>query len=136
MKNMKILLNTHPTAFQNPGGAELKVLKTKQYLAKKGYDAKIYYLLNDKIDDFDVVHNFTMNVGCFDFCSLVKSKKKPLALSTIYWDMNIIHKKGTKVDFNDKLAAFSARTLDKISTVDSYFLNLFRKTDFLARIYG
>ncbi len=85
---MKVLFNTYPTAFQFPGGGELILQKMHSHLRKKGIDVKLFDQWNDRIPDFDVLHNFGV-VGSTE--AVVRSAKEsnvPVAVHTIYWPMN------------------------------------------------
>ena len=57
---MKILFNTYPTAFQNPGGGEVIILKLKEYLEKKGHTVDLFNQWEHKIVDYDLVHEFSL----------------------------------------------------------------------------
>lgn len=56
---MKILFDTYPTAFQNPGGGEIIILKLKQHLEKKGISVDLFNPWQHKIMDYDLIHYFS-----------------------------------------------------------------------------
>jgi glycosyltransferase involved in cell wall biosynthesis len=49
--------------------------------------------------------------------------------------MSEINKRGTKVNFNDRIISLSSGTLDAVSKLDQKTLKLFNKADILARLY-
>ena len=56
---MKILYTTYYHAFQNPGGGEVVLLKSKMALEKLGVNIELFNPWNHKIKDFDLIHNFS-----------------------------------------------------------------------------
>jgi len=84
---MKVLFNTQPAAFQSQifGGAEIQLLKTKEYLEKLGVKVKFFDLYNDKVEDFDILHNFGMSRDTNFLCNVAKKMNTKIALSSIYW---------------------------------------------------
>ncbi len=56
---MKILFNTYIHAFQNPGGGETVLLKTKEALEKKGITVDLFDQWKMKISDYDIMHDFS-----------------------------------------------------------------------------
>jgi len=57
---MKILFNTYQYAFQNAGGGEIVLLKTKEYLEKRGHEVHLFDKWKHKIRDYDIVHDFSL----------------------------------------------------------------------------
>lgn len=55
---MRIAFYVYPTAFQSPGGGEVLLLKTKEYLEREGAQVKLLDPWHDKLDDFDILHTF------------------------------------------------------------------------------
>lgn len=55
---MKVAFYVYPTAFQNPGGGEVQLLKTKEALEKLGVPIKLFDIWNDRLRDFDILHVF------------------------------------------------------------------------------
>ena len=81
---MKVLMNTIPTSFQVLGGGGIVALKTKQYLEKEGINVKLFNYWEDKIKDYDILHNIGTGSSCFDVIESAHSQKVPIALTTIY----------------------------------------------------
>jgi len=84
---MKVLFNMHPAGFQTRifGGAQVQLLKTKEYLKKKGINVKNFDMYDDKVEDFDIFHNFEMNRDTYMLYSQAKEQGVKIALSSIYW---------------------------------------------------
>jgi len=80
---MRVLLNIHQTAFQNPGGGEIVVLKHYEHLRKLGADVELFDQWKTKIKLFDVVHCF----GSLEtrFWKEVKAQGVKLVVTPIIW---------------------------------------------------
>lgn len=86
VKNPRALYSTHPLAFQIYGGAEIQLLKTKEYIEKTGKcSIKLFDMFNDRIKDYDILHNFMMYDDCLRLVQTAKSMGTKIALSPIYW---------------------------------------------------
>lgn len=95
MKKMRVLYSTYPTAFNFFGGGEIQLLKTKQYVEKTRENCfiKLFYIL-DRLEEYDILHNFSMAPDCLSLCKMAKVKEVKIALSPIYWESNDIEKLG------------------------------------------
>ncbi|MFA6635566.1 MAG: glycosyltransferase [Candidatus Omnitrophota bacterium] len=82
---MRVLFYSYPSAFQNPGGGEVQLDKTMQYLRQAGVDVKKFDQWNDKLEDFDIFHVFGSVKDCLGLVRTAKSKGVKIALSTIFW---------------------------------------------------
>lgn len=82
---MKIIFNTYPVAFQCPGGGEVQLLKSKEALERRGHEVILFDQWNHSLEDADVVHQFSVQGGIYNFCSYVHGKRIPLVLSPILW---------------------------------------------------
>jgi hypothetical protein len=84
---IKVLFYTEPTAFQIFGGAEIQMLKTKEYLERTSSHVKVKFfdMFNDKLDDYDILHCFHLRSECLSLCKLAKEMGLKVVLSTIYW---------------------------------------------------
>ena len=81
---MKILFNNSNIGFQHPGGGEVLLLKTKEYLEKAGIKVKLFNPWEDKLNDFDLLHNFGKSNNCYDVVNFAHLQKVPIALTPIY----------------------------------------------------
>ena len=109
---MKILFNTHNIAFQNPGGGEIQLLKTKEYLKKEGIQVKNFNKFEDKIKDYDILHNFTILSDCYDTLKYAHQNKILIALSTIWWP-STEYALNSDQSFKDKLKTLSYILINK-----------------------
>jgi len=87
---MKVLMNTMPTSFQAIGGGGIVALKTAEYLRKRKINVKLFNYWQDKISDYDILHNVGTAAVCYDVINSAYSQKIPVALTTIY-DFHSIH---------------------------------------------
>ena len=106
---MKILFNSNNSGFQAPGGGEILLLKTKEFLEKKGIKIKLFDQWYDKISDYDIFHNFGLSNNCYDIINAAYNKKVPIAITPIYaWpSVRYAIKSGVPVRQRISLAAYS-----------------------------
>jgi glycosyltransferase involved in cell wall biosynthesis len=81
---MNVLFNCNNTAFQSPGGGEILLLKTKEFLNKEKVNVKLFDQWNDKLQDFNILHNFGLSKNCYDLINITNVKKIPIVLTPIY----------------------------------------------------
>ena len=75
--NVKVLFNTHSTAYQMFGGMEVQMINTKLHLEKLGIFVKNYDMYNDKLDNFDILHTFgSYSYETVPMVNLMKNKNK------------------------------------------------------------
>jgi glycosyltransferase involved in cell wall biosynthesis len=86
---MKVLYFTYPTAFNFFGGGEIQLLKTKEYIEKVRKDCyiKLFDLFQDKLDQYEILHNFSMSSDCLSLCKMAKMKNVKIAISPIFWSI-------------------------------------------------
>jgi glycosyltransferase involved in cell wall biosynthesis len=82
---MKIAFYSYPSAFQNPGGGEVQLLKTKEHLEKMGMEVRLFDQWSDKFDDYDVLHIFGSVKDCVGLMKTARNKNMKIALSSIFW---------------------------------------------------
>ncbi len=85
---MKVLFYTYPTAFQNPGGGEIVLLKTKKHLESFGCQIDLFNLWETKISEYDIVHCFASTTYPFWFA--VRDYKKKLVVTPTFYPFNNI----------------------------------------------
>ncbi len=80
---MKILFNTHPFAFQNPGGGEIIMEKLRLYLMDRGHQVDFFSFHESLLSDYDIVHHFstidTMMWSYYPVASI------PFVLTPTHW---------------------------------------------------
>jgi len=82
---MAIYFYLYPSAFQNPGGGEVQLLKTKQYLEKQGIKISLYDQWRDRFEKGDLLHVFGSVKYCHGLMRTAKEVGVKLVLSTIAW---------------------------------------------------
>lgn len=82
---MKVAFYVYPTAFQNPGGGEVQLLKTKEYLERAGVSVKLFDTWTDKLRDFDILHVFGSVKDALPMMEEAKLAGIKVVLSTICW---------------------------------------------------
>ena len=64
---MKVLFNTYPTAMLTPGGGEIQLHKSREYLIRLGVEVELFDMWSGDFGDCDVVHMFSARGGALDF---------------------------------------------------------------------
>ena len=82
---MAIYYYVYPSAFQNPGGGEVQLLKTKEYLEKRGLVIRLYDQWRDKLQKGDLLHVFGSVKYCYGLMRTAKEAGTKILLSTISW---------------------------------------------------
>ncbi|MEI7751819.1 MAG: glycosyltransferase [Candidatus Omnitrophota bacterium] len=82
---MKIAFYVYPTAFQNPGGGEVQLLKSKEYLEKAGVSVKLFDPWQDKLESFDILHTFGSVKEALPMMEAARQAGIKNVLSTICW---------------------------------------------------
>jgi glycosyltransferase involved in cell wall biosynthesis len=62
---MKIGITTYPTAFQSKGGLEVHIKQTLAGLLALGVDARIVDPYHERLQDYDLIHQFSLNHSSF-----------------------------------------------------------------------
>ncbi|WPX08898.1 glycosyltransferase family 4 protein [Anaerocellum danielii] len=120
---MKVLFVTPPLAFQNLGGGEIQMLKTKKYLEKLfKLEIEIFDVVNTRLNDYDIIHFFGSEYILFPLVSAAKNLKKKVIISSIFFD--------NKHFFTYKIATFISKRLPfRTSVLDR--LELLKLADFV-----
>jgi len=82
---MKIAFTVYPVAFQSPGGGEILLLKTKEYLEKEGVKVKLFDTWHDKLRDFDILHTFGSVKDSLRLMESARQAGIKNVLSTVCW---------------------------------------------------
>lgn len=120
---MKVLFNCNTTGFQSPGGGEVQLLKTKEYLEKNKINVKLFDQWKDKINDYDIVHNFGKSNNCYDVINFAKLQNIRVALTPIYNWPSIKYSLNEVGGFKNKL-----KLLIYLSIKNNSMFNSFSKT--------
>jgi glycosyltransferase involved in cell wall biosynthesis len=83
---MKVLFQSRTNLFDAPGGDMVQMLKTKEFLEKKGIHVDISLDFEPDLSNYDVVHLFNLMEPQDIYRQMVNAKRqnKKIALSTIY----------------------------------------------------
>jgi glycosyltransferase involved in cell wall biosynthesis len=83
---MKVLFQTRTNLFHAPGGDMVQILKTKEFLEKKGVEVDISLDFEPNLEKYDLVHLFNLMEPQDIYLQLANAKRqnKKIALSTIY----------------------------------------------------
>ena len=82
---IKVAFYVYPTAFQSPGGGEVLLLKTKEYLEKAGVSVKLFDPWNDKLEAFDILHTFGSVKDALPMMEAARCAGIKNVLSTVCW---------------------------------------------------
>ena len=82
----KIVFNSWPGAFFNPGGGEVQLLESKNELIKIGYSVKMFNQWQPSID-CDIYHQFSIELGTECVLKEYKKKGKKIVISPIMWNL-------------------------------------------------
>ncbi|WP_114327632.1 glycosyltransferase family 4 protein [Candidatus Colwellia aromaticivorans] len=80
---MRIALISYPMLFQKKGGLQIQVQETLTALCALGVDAKIFDTLNDKLEDFDILHVFGLANGNESIIKVAKELGLKVVLSPL-----------------------------------------------------
>lgn len=75
----------YPSAFQNPGGGEILLLKTKEYLEKQGVKVHLFNQWTDRFQPGDILHVFGSVKEALGLMRIAKSKGVKIVHSPIIW---------------------------------------------------
>lgn len=84
-RQIRVAFFVYPSAFQNIGGGEILLLKTKEYLEKKGVYCKLFDIWNDKLDNFDILHVFGAIKDCLGLMLTARNKGVKVVLDPIFF---------------------------------------------------
>ncbi len=82
---LRVLFNTHPSAFFVPGGGEVQLRETRDHLAKQGVRVDLFDMWQPDVERYDLVHMFSAFGGALPFHEHVRARGVPLVLSPILW---------------------------------------------------
>ena len=77
-------MSCNNSAFQAPGGGEILLLKTMEFLIKQGVNVKLFDQWHDKLQDYDILHNYGLSNNCYDLIKVAHNKKVPVAITPVY----------------------------------------------------
>jgi len=81
---LRVLFITYQMAMQTPGGGEIQLLKTKEYLERLGLAVKLFDQWTDRFNDYDVVHCFSKHT--WQIWPWITEAGSKLIVSPVYWE--------------------------------------------------
>lgn len=93
---MRVLMQSRQNLFTLPGGDTIQLLKTKEYLERRGVNVDISTELEPDLSEYDIVHlfNLTRVQETYFQARNAKKQNKKIILSTIYWPSDEFERKG------------------------------------------
>jgi glycosyltransferase involved in cell wall biosynthesis len=82
---MKVAFFTYPSAFQNVGGGEIQLLKTREYLEKRGVQVDLFDPWKGKVEEYDILHIFGSVKDCLPLAGVAKTRGVKVATSPVLW---------------------------------------------------
>jgi len=82
---MKVAFFTFPSAFQDFGGGEIQLLKTKEYLEKEGVSVDLFDPWRSRLEDYDILHVFSSAKDCLSLAQVAKRRKVRVVNSPVFW---------------------------------------------------
>jgi glycosyltransferase involved in cell wall biosynthesis len=82
---MRVAFFVYPWATQSPGGGEILLLKTKEFLEKSGISVTLFNQWEHKLKDFDILHVFGSVKDCLGLMQAAKRAGVKVVLSPIFW---------------------------------------------------
>lgn len=127
-QHIKVAFFAYPSAFQNIGGGEILLLKTKEYLEKEGVFCKLFDMWNDKLSDFDILHVIGTVKDALGLMQTAKNKGLKIVIDPVFFSTfeRAMHEHGGIV----RKTIACARHLTKV--VVPYFPSSRRKMMLLA----
>lgn len=125
---MRVLMLNRPDALTAPGGDTVQMLKTQAALRELGVEVETSLASKPDVDRFDVVHVFNAQAvampHAWEQVLYVKQRRKPLALSPIYydsaeqdaWQPGLLGPSGLR----SRLATYLARVLARRFRIDLF----------------
>lgn len=84
-RQIKVALFTYPSAFQNIGGGEILLLKTKEYLQREGVAVKLFDMWHDALEDFDILHVVSSVKFCLGLIQTAKNKGIKVVITPVFF---------------------------------------------------
>ncbi|MFH0732441.1 MAG: glycosyltransferase [Candidatus Omnitrophota bacterium] len=82
---IRVAFFVYPSAFQNLGGGEILLLKTKEYLEKLGVYVRLFDIWNDTLENFDILHIFGAVKDCLGLMQTAKNKGVSVVLTPVFF---------------------------------------------------
>ncbi len=80
----RILFGTSPKAFENKGGGEILLTKSRQYIKELGFETALFDG-EQNFKSFDLFHNFSLHRDCLEQVTKAKEAGLKIVVSPVYW---------------------------------------------------
>lgn len=84
--SINVLFCTHSSAFKIPGGGEIQLLKTKEYIERLGVKVEMGKIVKN-FQKYDLIHFFSLSKDIAQYVTKVKKSNLKIVVSPIYWPM-------------------------------------------------
>lgn len=111
--------------FELKGGDTIQILKTKEYLEKKGIEVDLKVDLELDVSEYDIIHLFNLTRVQETYFQVTNAKKynKPIVLSTIYWETEEFEKNG---QIGIRKLVNNMLSINKIESIKAAFKYFFK----------
>lgn len=136
---MKVLFQTRTNLFEAPGGDMVQMLKTKEFLEKRGIQVDISLEFEPDLSSYDLVHLFNLMEPQDIYRQMINAKKqdKKVVLSTIYGLYTEFERKARGGMFQKVANYLSPYQINYIKTIiKHYFEKRFHKGVFKMMFKG
>lgn len=120
---MRVLFQNRPNALTGWGGDTTQMLETKKKIESMGVCVDVVLEVCYDLKQYDLIHIFNMQqAGDYGIKQMRRATQIgiPIALSTIYWDMEVVQKNREKFLYSQ---AWWVRELAQINTAIPYVLS-------------
>ena len=80
----RILFGTSPNAFENKGGGEILLMKSRQYVEALGFETSLFDGRQD-FAGFDLFHSFSLHRDCLEQVTKAREAGLKIVVSPVYW---------------------------------------------------
>ncbi|MDE7065597.1 MAG: glycosyltransferase family 4 protein, partial [Desulfovibrionaceae bacterium] len=85
-RNLNVLFNTYPMAFDIPGGGESQLMAYYKNLPAQNITPILFDLWKPQFNNVDIVHFFSLFQGSYQFCSYARNTRRlPLVITSSLW---------------------------------------------------
>jgi len=122
---MKILFCVRHNFFSSPGGAQIQITKTMEYLKELNVECDITETPeNCNFDSYDVVHltDLTWIYDVLSYLKALKTYKGKIVLSTIYWPFDEYAGNGTPFFQRFVFNIFGINGLERVKAIGKFLL--------------
>lgn len=122
--HMKVLMQIRPDYETKSGGDSVQMLKTKAELENLGIEVDVSTELAPDLSSYQIVHlfNLTRIQETYFQAKNAQRQGKPIALSTIYWPLDVLNARGNRSMKSLLGRVLSADQFEKIKAIAKFFV--------------